>query len=290
MGVDDVTVQSDNDKSIHESSGESSVKSLVEFYNIADEVNEILSNEGDTDDTLAMKDITEDYTNGIDDVSPGSTPSEVEREIIPNVVTSNNSDMLETQSDKDEPVDHGANENVTEDIDTVNDTATHVDKLDGEKMSISEETMEQSHQHGYNLSNRSTVNYKNMHRFRESKLMQLKGDWTQDQLDKNGSSVINKKKINMNTYDLYRRIVGVTLTQMSKEDKYAQVLVKEGMRGHSERAIAAVLTEFTQLNNKQVFRPRSASVLTANERKQALNLITMVKDIYIYIYIYMYSW
>ena len=68
------------------------------------------------------------------------------------------------------------------------------------------------------------------------------------------------------------------MAQLSKEDKYVQVSAQEGIKRHGDEAIAAVLKEFTQLNDKQVFKPRIASELTYEERKQSLNLITMVKE------------
>ena len=60
-----------------------------------------------------------------------------------------------------------------------------------------------------------------------------------------------KQQINMNTKDLYRRIVGVTMTQMSKIDKYAQVSVSECIKRQGNKAVGAVLAEFSQLNDKQ---------------------------------------
>ena len=82
----------------------------------------------------------------------------------------------------------------------------------------------------------------------------------------------------MKTSDLYRRVVGVTLTQLSKDDKYAQVSVKEGIKRHDDKAIAALLNEFSQLNDIQVFKPRKADELTKVNKQQALNLITIVKE------------
>ena len=82
----------------------------------------------------------------------------------------------------------------------------------------------------------------------------------------------------MNTNDLYRRVIGVTMLQLSKDDKYAQVSIKEGIRRHGDKAVEVVLKEFTQLNDKQVFAPLDAKELSPKQRSQALNLITMVKE------------
>ena len=65
----------------------------------------------------------------------------------------------------------------------------------------------------------------------------------------------SNKQLNMKTNNLYRRIVGTTMTQIAKADKYAQVSVNEGIKRHGDKAIAAILAEFSQLHDKQVFKP-----------------------------------
>ena len=40
------------------------------------------------------------------------------------------------------------------------------------------------------------------------------------------------------------------MNQISKQNRYAQVSVREGIKQHGRRAIDAVLAELTQLNNK----------------------------------------
>ena len=85
-------------------------------------------------------------------------------------------------------------------------------------------------------------------------------------------------KINIKSNDLFRRTVGSLFTQLSKVDKYAQVSVNEGIRRHGDKAVAAVLAEFSQLNDKGVFRPRKINELNTRQRSEALNLITMVKE------------
>ena len=70
-------------------------------------------------------------------------------------------------------------------------------------------------------------------------------------LDLDGNS--KAKTVNMKTDDIYRRVIGAAFTQLSKSDKYAQVSVNEGIKRHGDRAVTAVLTEFTQLNNQEVF-------------------------------------
>ena len=82
----------------------------------------------------------------------------------------------------------------------------------------------------------------------------------------------------MNTKDLYRRIVGVTMTQMSKIDEYAQVSVSECIKRQGNKAVGAVLAEFSQLNDKQVIKPCNAKQLTKSSKRKSLNVITMIKQ------------
>ena len=105
-------------------------------------------------------------------------------------------------------------------------------------------------------------------------LMQVQDQWVKKQ----ASTSKGSKTVNMKTDDLYRRTVGTVLTQMAKVDRYSQVSVTEGIKRHGDKAIAAVLTEFAQLNDKNVFKPRDPKELSKSDKKEALNLITMVKE------------
>ena len=106
----------------------------------------------------------------------------------------------------------------------------------------------------YNFRSRGQVNYRDMHKYGETQLMQIQAQWVKRQVNKDSKS----KTVNIITDDLYRRTVGTILTQISKIDKYAQVSVSEGIKRHGDRAIAAVLIEFSQLNNKDVFKLKEA--------------------------------
>ena len=103
--------------------------------------------------------------------------------------------------------------------------------------------------------------------------MQMQTEWTGKM-----SNEHNSKAIKMKTDDIYRRIVGTTLMQLSTTDRYAQVSINEGIRRHGDKAMAAILNKYTQLNDKKVFKPYMASELTRKEKVDALNLITMVKE------------
>ena len=73
-------------------------------------------------------------------------------------------------------------------------------------------------------------------------------------------------------------MINTTFTQISRDDKYAQVSVLEGIKRHGEKAIMAVLSEYAQLNDKEVFKACDINKLSYNDKKEALNLITMVKQ------------
>ena len=211
------------------------------FHEIADEVDEIMIL-----DTDSM--INDGDTRGLVDSTDGKLYDERPNESI--------QDLLNDEVGTDE--DEGTASEVVDDRTDISD-------------------MVETPEGRYNLRGCTNINYKNMHRYGKTQLMQLQEDWIsekqQDNCNKN-----SHKKVNLKTNDLYRRVIGVTMTQMSKEDKYAQVSVNEGIKRHGEKAIAAVLAEFGQLNNKQVFKPYNAHQLTNAVKREALNLITMIKQ------------
>ena len=87
-----------------------------------------------------------------------------------------------------------------------------------------------------------------MHKYGETQLMQIQENWISDMKLVNSND--NKQgRVTLKANDLHRRVIGIAMTQMSKEDKYAQVSVSEGIKCHGEIAIADVLTEFSQLND-----------------------------------------
>ena len=65
---------------------------------------------------------------------------------------------------------------------------------------------------------------------------------------------------------------------MTKVERYAQLSVNEGIKRYREKLVTAVLSELTQLNDKNVFQPYKSTKLTTKGKKDALNLITMVKQ------------
>ena len=87
---------------------------------------------------------------------------------------------------------------------------------------------------------------------------------------------MNKPELKMK--DIFRKTVALTMTQVSRADKYAQVSMKEGIKRHEYKALDAVFKEFAQLDNKTIFDPQDANDLSSTAKYEALNLLTMVKE------------
>ena len=118
-----------------------------------------------------------------------------------------------------------------------------------------------------------------MHRFGETQLMQVQQEWITQMQHK--AKINNNKKptsINMKSNDIHRRILGVTMLQMTQGGKYAQVSVTEGIKRYGEKSVAAILSKFTQLNDKNIFKPCNPKELSVHEKREARNLITMIKQ------------
>ncbi len=103
-------------------------------------------------------------------------------------------------------------------------------------------------QHNFNLLDRSDVNYQKLHKYGEYQVMQMQKTWIKNLQSKNIKDKDKTVKINMETKDILRNIIGLTMTQMSKEDKYAQVSAKEVIKRHSQKAIDAILTKLMHTN------------------------------------------
>ena len=65
--------------------------------------------------------------------------------------------------------------------------------------------------------------------------------------------------------------------QIAKNNKYDQVSVNKGIRRHGDKALEALSSEFSQIHNHDTFSPQMASKLTAEQRKEPLQLITMIR-------------
>ena len=68
------------------------------------------------------------------------------------------------------------------------------------------------------------------------------------------------------------------MSQISSQDKYEQVSMKEGVKQHRTRAMDAVLTDYEQLDNKKIVDLQNDNDLTTEEKREMLNLLTMVNE------------
>ena len=59
---------------------------------------------------------------------------------------------------------------------------------------------------------------------------------------------------------------------------FSQMSAKKGIAKHGDLAIAALLKEFQQLEDKSVLKPIHAKDLTAEQRRQALRAINLIKE------------
>jgi len=69
--------------------------------------------------------------------------------------------------------------------------------------------------------------------------------------------------------DVYKYIYGPVITQMS---------AMAGIKKHGQPAIDALLAEFGQLDDKNIFKPCDALVLSKEQKKQALRAINLIKE------------
>ena len=87
-----------------------------------------------------------------------------------------------------------------------------------------------------------------------------------------------KKRFRVKVRDMFRRVMAITMAHISSATKHDQVSVEEGIRRFGDKAIEAVLSEYAQLNDKNVFKSRFANELSSKQKTDALNLITIVKE------------
>ena len=69
------------------------------------------------------------------------------------------------------------------------------------------------------------------------------------------------------------------MTQSTKIlNKHPQVSIKEGMKRYGNETVDAMLEEFVQLENQNIFEPQEVDKLTRYQHREALNLITLIKQ------------
>ena len=74
------------------------------------------------------------------------------------------------------------------------------------------------------------------------------------------------------------KIVGTMFAQIANHDKYSQMSVSKGIKRHGDKALDALLSEFGQIHKHDTFIPQYANKLTFEQRKEALQLITMIRE------------
>ena len=285
----------------------------IQFNDISDDVNDILEiSEGN------QEAINEDHDDCNDDPleDQRSVPEQEDERSAPDHIRSNDEIQEHAEYEQDTPEDdrmddQSARDQIDDAVDTeceedyhvvgTHNDATHNDEGDAvntrsdelnddelEVGSANTNEMEESandsmaeRRHDYNLRETERVNYKTFHNLGEKQLLQVQCSWIQDliqQSNVDGSQKNAARKLCLKGSDMFRKAVGITLTQMSKVDKYAQVSVREGIKRHGQKAIDAMMKEFAQLNDKGTFVPVDVSKLSKKDKMEALNLITMIKQ------------
>ena len=172
---------------------------------------------------------------------------------------------MDTDMDRDES-DERDNDEGAEDAQMGNTVEDMMDVAEDEEEE--EETELRTTSGGMRLKPRQRVDYKAFHtkgaRMLAQKVKKIKGKI--------------KRRFKIKVKDMFRKVMAITMAQISAASKHDQVSVEEGIRRYGNKAVEAVLSEYSQLNDKSVFRSRMASELTVRQKKDALNLITMVKE------------
>ena len=68
------------------------------------------------------------------------------------------------------------------------------------------------------------------------------------------------------------------MAQMGKYNTHPSMGIKQGIELHGEKAIKAMLSEYTQLDDNTIFEALDASKLTKEMKNAALNLLTLIKE------------
>ena len=66
-------------------------------------------------------------------------------------------------------------------------------------------------------------------------------------------------------------------SQISKDGKFVNTNLKEGVKRHGRKSLDALLIELSQLDNMTAFTPIMAEKLSKKEKKMALNLLVVIR-------------
>ena len=92
---------------------------------------------------------------------------------------------------------------------------------------------------------------------------------------------INSKTKSLNKggfKDIFRRLTGAMFSQISNDGRFANTSLNEGVKRHGGKSIEALLTELSQLDNMDTFKPLMINELSKKERKMALNLLVIIRE------------
>ena len=135
----------------------------------------------------------------------------------------------------------------------------------------------------YNLRNldyKTSINYEKLHKYGEQYFQLTKGNKSKvksakkrAKQDPNRAEKLHKRKQKqvhkLFIRDEFKRIVAICMTQMS---------AKKGIKKHGDVAINAILKEYAQLHDLDVFKPRHKNDLSEDQLKECLRLITLIKE------------
>ena len=76
---------------------------------------------------------------------------------------------------------------------------------------------------------------------------------------------------------MFKRISEITMMNLSKDSDYDQLNVKQGIKIHGAKAIAAIIKEYEQLRDLNTVAVMDPDTLSHTQKMQALELLTMVK-------------
>ena len=229
--VDDEYEVDESDNQSEQNSTDTGEDTIPQFQEINDDVNEIViaHEEADTryQTMQETRDENDDIDNELDNDNDEGDEIPTNNDVAPDVISSNvemtimnddNNDMSENGDDTEMIRDEDNNDATTDDkvhvrSDEENDW---IDEVDEESQVSTQDDDKVSH--SYNLRERGSINYKSMHRYGETQLIQIQKDCVHNKLT-NDTSNNKGRRININAIDLFRRTVGSLFTQLSKVDR-----------------------------------------------------------------------
>ena len=104
------------------------------------------------------------------------------------------------------------------------------------------------------------IDYTMYHKYEDAQLLQVEQEVVTKMYDANTrdknklaaprSGIKKHKKLKIKKNDMFRKVLGMVMTQIARESKHAQVSVKEGIKRYGERAVQTVFNEYAQLDEK----------------------------------------